>query len=106
MPHRAFLTFIFPSLLAMLLFITLPIVSVVVQSLYQEHDAILVTVESVTPFGTETQTKVDTEAMAALKAEAPLGQFSGLANYTNRNHLATEELRQIFATSTGSALLG
>ena len=103
MPHRAFFTFIFPSLLAMLLFITLPIVSVVVQSLYQEHDAILVTVESTTPFGTETQTSVDTAAMAKLKAEAPLGQFAGLSNYLNRNHLATEEVAQIFATATGPA---
>ena len=101
MPHRAFFTFIFPSLLAMLLFITLPIVSVVVQSLYQEHDAILTLVESCGPFGCEQQTKVDTEAMAALKAEAPLGQFAGLAIYLNHNHLAVEDLGQIFSQSTG-----
>ncbi len=46
MPHRAFFAFIFPSILAMMLFITLPIVSVVVQSLFVEHDAILTTVEN------------------------------------------------------------
>jgi len=103
MPHRAFLTFIFPSLLAMLLFITLPIVSVVVQSLYQEHDAVLITVESVSPFGTEKQTKVDAQAMAALKAEQPLGQFAGLANYLNHNHLAVDDLRQIFSQNAGPA---
>ena len=101
MPHRAFFTFIFPSLLAMLLFITLPIVSVVVQSLYQEHDAILITVESVTPFGSEKQTKVDTEAMALLKSEQPFGQFAGLSNYTNHNHLAVDDLAQIFGQNTG-----
>ena len=101
MPHRTFFTFILPSLLAMLLFITLPIVSVIVQSLYQEHDAILITVENVSPFGLQKQTKIDTEAMAELQAAAPLGQFAGLSNYLNRNHLATEEVAAIFASNTG-----
>ena len=101
MPHRAFFTFIFPSLLAMLLFITLPIVSVVVQSLYQEHAAILTTVESCGPFGCEQQTKVDTEAMDKLKAGAPLGQFAGFANYLNHNHLAVDDLAVIFSDNKG-----
>lgn len=60
MPHRTFFAFIFPSILAMLLFISLPSVSVVVQ---------------------------------------PLGQFAGLANYLNRNHLAVDEIKVIFAES-------
>lgn len=97
MPHRTFLTFIFPSILAMVLFITLPIVSVVVQSLYQEPDAILTVVENCDPFGCTKQTKVDVAAMEAFKAEHPLGQFAGLSNYLNRNHLAVQELGEIFA---------
>jgi multiple sugar transport system permease protein len=101
MPHRTFLAFIFPSILAMLLFITLPILSVGVQSMYVEHQAILTTVESCGPFGCDKQTKVDTAAMARVQAEQPLGQFAGLSNYLNRNHLATAELRDIFATGTG-----
>ena len=101
MPHRTFFIFIFPSLLAMLLFITLPIVSVVVQSLYQEHEAILNTVESCGPFGCEKQTKVDTEAMDKLKGEHPLGRFAGLSNYLNHNHLALQDLRTIFNDNKG-----
>ncbi|HEY6917973.1 MAG TPA: sugar ABC transporter permease, partial [Tabrizicola sp.] len=58
MPHRTFFTFIFPSILAMVLFITLPIVSVVVQSLFVQHEAVLITVENCTPFGCEKQTRV------------------------------------------------
>ena len=51
MPHRTFFAFIFPSILAMLLFITLPIISVAVQSMFVEHDAIVTTVENCDPFG-------------------------------------------------------
>jgi ABC-type sugar transport system permease subunit len=101
MPHRTFFVFIFPSILAMVLFITLPIVSVVVQSLFVQHEAVLITVENCTPFGCESQTRVDTETMAQLRAEQPLGQFAGLSNYLNRNHLAVDEIRQILAVNSG-----
>ena len=97
MPHRTFFTFIFPSLLAMLLFITLPIVSVAVQSLFHEHQAVLTTVESCDPFGCQKQTKVDVEAMAALKKTNPLGEFAGLSNYTDHNHLAFQDIGRIFS---------
>jgi ABC-type sugar transport system permease subunit len=103
MPHRTFAVFIFPSILAMLLFITLPIVSVVVQSLFVQHEAVLITVENCGPFGCESQTRVDTEAMAKLQAERPLGQFAGLSNYLNRNHLAVAEIKAIFADNDGFA---
>ena len=101
MPHRTFLAFIFPSILAMLLFITLPIISVAMQSLFVEHEAILSTVENCDPFGCTTATKVDTEAMAKLRAEKPLGRYAGFTNYLNRNHLAVDEVGQILATTTG-----
>ena len=101
MPHRTFLAFIFPSILAMLLFITLPIISVGLQSLFVEHEAILTTVENCDPFGCTKATKVDTLAMAALKDQAPMGQFAGFSNYLNRNHLAVTELGEIFRTATG-----
>jgi multiple sugar transport system permease protein len=101
MPHRTFFAFIFPSILAMVLFITLPIVSVVVQSLFVQHEAVLITVENCTPFGCEKQTRVDTAAMEKLQEEQPLGQFAGFANYLNRNHLAVEEIRQILAVNNG-----
>ncbi|MES2845780.1 MAG: sugar ABC transporter permease [Pseudomonadota bacterium] len=103
MPHRAFFAFIFPSILAMMLFITLPIVSVVAQSFFVEHDAILTTVENCGPFGCETETRVDTGAMAKLREEAPMGKFAGFSNYLNRNHLAIEDLRDIFGDNDGLA---
>ena len=101
MPHRTFFMFIFPSLLAMALFISLPIVSVIVQSLFVQHEAVLITVENCSPFGCETQTKIDTEAMAKLRDERPLGQFAGLSNYLNRNHLAIDEIGVILANNQG-----
>lgn len=101
MPHRTFVAFILPSILAMLLFITLPILSVIVQSMYIEHPAIVTTVENCGPFGCTKETKVDTEAMAKLKAEQPMGQFAGLSNYLNHNHLAVADLKDIFSANTG-----
>ena len=40
MPHKTFFWFILPSLVAMLLFIALPIVSVAFQSLFIEHEQV------------------------------------------------------------------
>jgi ABC-type sugar transport system permease subunit len=103
-PHRTFLAFILPSIVAMLLFIALPIVSVVVQSLYVEHDKVLVTVENCQPFGgCTTETKVDNEATQQLLQEQPLGKFNGLGTYTNRSHLAFAEIATIVASNTGFA---
>ena len=45
MPHRTFLAFIAPSLVVMLLFIALPILSVAYQSLFVEHEQVVTTVE-------------------------------------------------------------
>ncbi|GAB1477900.1 hypothetical protein MASR2M74_04430 [Paracoccaceae bacterium] len=73
----------------------------VVQSLFVQHEGVLVTVENCTPFGCESQTRVDTEAMAKLRAERPLGQFAGLANYLNRNHLAVDEIGAILSDNRG-----
>jgi len=62
-------------------------------------------VENCTPFGCEKQTKVDTKAMAKLQADAPMGQFAGWANYTNRNHLALEEISTIWGQGGGVAVM-
>ena len=94
MPHRTFLWFILPSLTAMFLFIALPIVSVIVQSLFVAHEQVLVTVENCGPFGCTQETRVDREATAALREAQPLGRFNGLGTYVNRSHLATAELAQ------------
>jgi multiple sugar transport system permease protein len=99
MPHRTFIWFILPSLAAMILFIALPIVSVVVQSLYVEHEQVLVTVENCGPFGCTEETRVDRDATAALREEQPLGRFNGLGTYFNRAHLATDEIAEAWATT-------
>lgn len=88
MPHRTFFWFILPSAAAIVVFIALPLVSVIVQSLYVEHEHVFVEVETCDPFGCEVETKVDPDARKALIEQAPLGRFNGLGTYTDRNHLA------------------
>lgn len=101
MPHRTFVWFIMPSALAMLLFIALPVVSVVVQSLYVENDQILIQVENCGPFGCQKETRVDVEATERQRADHPLGRFSGLGTYFNRNHLAVDQVAAIWRSATG-----
>ena len=101
MPHRTFFWFILPSLVAMLLFIAAPLVSIVVQSLYIEHEQVVVTVENCGPFGCVEETTVDTEATAALREAEPLGRFNGLGTYLDRGHLAVDEVGEAWRTSEG-----
>jgi ABC-type sugar transport system permease subunit len=82
MKHRTFFWFILPSALAMVLFIALPLVSVVVQSLFIEHEQVLIQSEVCDPFrGCRTTTTVDAAATALLREAAPLGRFNGLGTY-------------------------
>lgn len=99
MKHRTFFWFVLPSLTAMILFIALPIVSVFVQSLYVEHEQVIIVTENCGPFGCTEATVVDTEATAKLKEEAPLGRFNGFGSYVNRSHLATAELAEAWRSS-------
>ena len=100
MPHRTFISFIWPSALAMILFIALPIVSVAVQSLYIEHEQVLETVKNCGPFGCKEVSIVNVKASEALKREAPLGRFNGLGTYANRNHLAFTEIGKAWMNSS------
>ncbi len=99
MKHRTFFWFILPSLAAMILFIALPIVSVAIQSLFVEHEQIMIEVENCGPFNCETVLQVDNEATAALLEEAPSGRFNGLGTYTNRKHLAFEQVGEAWNTT-------
>lgn len=99
MKHRTFFWFILPTLSAMILFIALPIVSVFVQSLFVEHEQVLLVSESCGPFGCNPTTTVDIEATNKLREERPLGQFNGLGTYTNRSHLAFAEIGEAWANS-------
>ena len=108
MPNKTFFAFVLPSLLAMVLFIALPIVSVVVQSLYVGHERVMTQVENCQPFGgCTTELRVDAAATAKLQREQPLGRFNGLGTYVNRAHLATTELGAIFSSdlSVGDKLV-
>ncbi|WP_271951245.1 carbohydrate ABC transporter permease [Ruegeria faecimaris] len=99
MPHGTFVRFVWPSFLAMILFIALPIVSVAMQSFFVEHEQVMREVENCGPFSCSTVLQVDLEATNALKADAPLGRYNGLGTYTNRGHLAFDEVSEIWAAS-------
>ena len=99
MKHRTFFWFILPTLSAMILFIALPIVSVFIQSLYVQHEQVLVVSESCGPFGCTETTSIDAEATAKIREEQPLGQFNGLKTYTNRSHLAFAEVGEAWRES-------
>ena len=101
MPHRTFFLFILPSITVMVLFIALPIASVAWQSLFVEHEQVMVTVESCGPFGCSSRVQVDAAAMAKLREEAPMGRFNGLGTYLDARHLAVDELGAIWSASTG-----
>lgn len=98
MPHKTFFTFMLPTLLVMLLFIALPIVSIAYQSLFIEHEQILVEVETSGPFGTTTENRVDSEAMRQLREEQPAGRFVGLESYFNSSHLAFAAMGRIWSS--------
>ena len=92
MKHRTFFWFFLPTGLAMLLFIALPIVSIIVQSLHTPHEAVLVTSENCGPFGCKVETTIDQEATQELRASEPIGKFVGLSIYLDRGHLAVTEV--------------
>lgn len=96
MPHKTFFLFVLPSLFVMLLFIAMPIVSIAYQSLFIEHEQIMVEVENTGPFGVTTELVVDAEAMEQLREEEPAGRFVGLRSYFNGSHLAVRELGDIW----------
>lgn len=80
----------------MLLFIALPIVSVVIQSLYTPHEAVFVTAKNCGPFGCKEVTTIDQEATRSLREAEPLGRFAGLGIYFDRGHLAVSEVAELW----------
>ena len=106
MPHRTFFWFILPSLVAMLLFIAAPVVSVVVQSLFIPHEQVVVMTETCGPFGCTQEAVVDQAATAALREAQPLGRFNGLGTYLDRGHLAAAEVAQAWRQSDSLTQFG
>ena len=101
MKHSSFFWFVLPSTVLMVLFIAMPIFSVVTQSFYTAHDQVIIEVENCGPFGCTQETSVDREATAALNEAAPLGQFAGFDVYTDRNHLAFGEVAAAWVNTDG-----
>lgn len=101
MKHKPFFWFVLPSAIAMMLFIFFPIISVIVQSVYVEHEQVIKTVETCDVFGCKESTTIDQEATAGLRAEQPLGKFGGLTTYLDRNHLAVDEVGTTWRSSNG-----
>ena len=100
MRHSTFFWFFLPTALAMLLFIAFPIISVVLQSVYAPHPAVLVEVETCTPLvGCKSETTIDQEATRKLRETQPMGRFVGLDIFLDRGHLATSEVRETWLTS-------
>ena len=101
MKHSTFFWFFMPTGLAMLLFIALPILSVVLQSIYAPHPAVLVEVETCTPLvGCTTETSIDQAATSDLRAAKPLGRFVGLEIFKDRGHLALSEVKEIWSATS------
>lgn len=101
MKHATFLRFFLPTATAMLLFIALPIISVVLQSVYAPPDQVVVEVENCTPFGCSKSTVIDQAATQKQREENPLGRFVGGSIYADRSHLAFAELAEAWRTSSG-----
>ena len=99
MKHKTFLWFFLPTAAAMLIFIAAPLVSVVMQSLFVPHEAVLIETENCGPFGCTVSTAIDQSATEALRAEKPLGRFAGLEIYFDRAHLATAEVAEAWRTT-------
>ena len=80
-------------------FIALPIVSVVLQSIHAPHPAVLVDGNMYASRCT-TETSIDQDATADLRAAKPLGRFVGLEIFKDRGHLALSEVKEIWGNTS------
>ncbi|MCP4071244.1 MAG: sugar ABC transporter permease [Hyphomicrobiales bacterium] len=101
MKHRTFFWFFLPTATAMLLFIAYPIISIITQSFYTPHEAVLIVSEVCDPFGCKEETTVDQEATNALRVSKPAGNFVGWNIYLDRGHLATTEVAEAWRSREG-----
>ena len=54
------------------------------------------------PFGCKVSVQIDQEASAKIREEKPLGKFNGFGTYIDRNHLAFEELSELWGESNST----
>ena len=102
MPNKSFFWFFLPAGLAMILFIGLPIISTGIQSFYSQHDQVLKEVKKCDPFGCKVSVQIDQEASSIIREEKPLGKFNGFGTYIDRNHLAFDELSELWGESNST----
>ncbi len=103
MKHKTFVQFFWPTATVMVLFIALPIMSVLLQAVYAPHGQVIVETENCTPFGCTKSTTIDQAATRAIREKEPLGRFVGLSIFADRSHLATSEIREAASTASGIA---
>ena len=96
MPNKTFFWFFLPTGLAMILFIGLPIISTGIQSFYAQHDQVVKEVKKCDPFGCTVSIVVDNEETSKIREAKPLGKFNGFGTYTDRNHLAVDEIKKFW----------
>ena len=100
MRHGTFFWFILPTATAMILFIALPIISVLLQAVHAPHPAVLVEVETCVPLvGCTKETTINQEATKKLRDSQPLGRFVGLEIFFDRGHLAIKEVTDLYVNS-------
>ncbi len=80
----------------MILFIGLPIISTGIQSFYAQHDQVVKEVKKCDPFGCTVSIVVDNEETSKIREAKPLGKFNGFGTYTDRNHLAVDEIKKFW----------
>jgi len=83
----------------MFFFIAMPILSVIAQSIFIPHEAVMETVKNCGPFGCKEVISINHEATSELRAKQPLGRFSGLEIYLDRGHLAISEVNAAWSSS-------
>ena len=102
MPNKSFFWFFLPAGLAMILFIGLPIISTGIQSFYSQHDQVLKEVKKCDPFGCKESVQIDQEESSIIREEKQLGKFNGFGTYIDRNHLAFDELSELWGESNSA----
>jgi ABC-type sugar transport system permease subunit len=99
MKHRVFFWFFLPTGIAMFFFIAMPIMSVITQSIFTPHEAVLKTVKNCDPFGCKEVISINHSATAELSKKQPFGRFIGLGIYSDRGHLAIKEVASAWNNS-------
>ncbi len=103
--HRTFFWFILPSALAMFIFIALPLVSVIVQSLFVEHEQVLIQSEVCDRSGAARRRRRWTlRRRRRCARRRRSGGFNGLGTYFDRNHSPRPRSQRRGARARGSAI--